>query len=50
MFAKGRARYPKKTHCKYGHPLSGDNVRFYRNRRHCRTCARLWTRAKRAAA
>jgi hypothetical protein len=25
-------------------------VRLYRNRRHCRTCARLWMRAKRAAA
>lgn len=41
-----------KTHCKRGHPLSGDNIRFdKRGGRVCRTCARLWWREnKRSAA
>ncbi len=35
-----------KTHCKYGHPLSGENVRIYKYkddgvRRLCRACARI---------
>jgi hypothetical protein len=34
-----------KTHCPYGHPLSGDNLIFYKNgSRHCRTCARASSR------
>lgn len=28
----------KKTHCKYGHPLSGTNCRLRGNRRQCRAC------------
>jgi hypothetical protein len=28
----------RRTHCKWGHPLSGDNVKIYRNKRICRTC------------
>lgn len=30
----------KKTHCPKGHPYSGDNLRLYGGRRHCRACAR----------
>lgn len=33
------ARNAAKTHCDYGHPLVGDNVRVYeRGKRQCRTC------------
>lgn len=36
----------KKTHCKRGHPLSGDNLMIGTGgRRRCRTCARLRSRA-----
>lgn len=28
----------KKTHCRYGHPLSGTNVAWEGTRRRCRTC------------
>jgi hypothetical protein len=28
----------RKTHCKYGHPLSGPNVRITAKRRECRAC------------
>lgn len=47
MVAKGRHNYKDKTHCKYGHPLCGDNVRIYKQtkgngiKRACRTCGRL---------
>jgi hypothetical protein len=27
-----------KTHCKRGHPLSGDNIRMYRGERVCKAC------------
>ena len=30
-----------KTHCKRGHPLSGDNLSTYENRRVCLACMRL---------
>lgn len=30
----------KKTHCHRGHPLSGDNIYDYPNKRICKTCAR----------
>lgn len=29
-----------RTHCKRGHPLSGDNLYLYGGSRHCRTCRR----------
>lgn len=29
-----------KTHCPRGHEYSGNNLRVYRNYRHCRTCAK----------
>lgn len=29
----------QQTHCKKGHPLSGDNLRTYKGHRHCRVCA-----------
>lgn len=45
---------PKKTHCKYGHELSDDNVYTYPNgRRRCLACRRAydneWKKAKRRA-
>ena len=43
---KGRYYMHKLTHCKYGHPLSGDNIKTTRGRRECRTCIRAY-RAKR---
>jgi hypothetical protein len=39
----------RQTHCKHGHPFSEDNTRVYAGKRVCRTCARDWMRAKRAA-
>lgn len=37
MAARGRGT--RKSHCKYGHPLSGDNVRLLkRGNRECRAC------------
>jgi hypothetical protein len=44
---KGIHSQTRKTHCKHGHPLSGENLYLYtrkrngRNRRICRTCSRL---------
>lgn len=38
----------RKTHCKRGHILAGDNLREYNGRRHCKTCAREWQRNQRA--
>lgn len=32
------ARNARKTHCKYGHPFSGDNLRVYKGQRQCLTC------------
>lgn len=38
-----------RTHCKHGHPLSGDNLRISRNgKRRCRACARISTARRRA--
>lgn len=35
------AQRARQTHCKHGHPLTGENVRVdKRNRRLCRTCAK----------
>jgi hypothetical protein len=41
MAAKGRRGVYAPTHCKRGHPLSGDNLYAHKGRRHCRTCRRL---------
>jgi len=39
------ARNARKTHCKNGHALSGDNMRYNRaGSRICRTCAREYQR------
>jgi hypothetical protein len=38
--AKGRHQEANQTHCKRGHPLSGDNVRVCGGRRQCRICHR----------
>ena len=40
----------RKTHCKHGHPLSGENLMIVPRGRECRECGRLkslrWSRAK----
>ena len=43
MKAKGRQAYANKTHCKWGHPLFGDNL-YQPEERHraCRTCRRRY--------
>jgi len=33
-----------KTHCKRGHPLSGENLYRYRGERQCKTCRRMHAR------
>jgi hypothetical protein len=38
----------RKTHCPHGHAYDEANTRHYRGQRHCRTCARLRQRAKKA--
>lgn len=41
--ASAAAVNAKKTHCKRGHPLAGDNLMLLSNGRGCRECARaLW--------
>lgn len=37
----------RKTHCKWGHPFSGDNLVLSGNTRRCRTCSRFRQRATR---
>lgn len=32
------------THCKHGHPLSGDNLYLHNNQRLCRICRAAWDR------
>jgi hypothetical protein len=39
--AKGRQWQMKKTHCKQGHPLSGDNLLLVSGKRQCRMCNAL---------
>jgi hypothetical protein len=34
------AMQARQTHCKRGHPLSGDNLYVHRGMRHCKTCKR----------
>jgi hypothetical protein len=53
MHEKGRARngWADKTHCKQGHPFTGENLRVTEQGfRKCRTCSRLNQRRYRAAA
>ena len=45
------AKHARQTHCKNGHPLSGDNLSFHksgtRRYRNCKTCVRLkWDKIK----
>jgi hypothetical protein len=41
MFERGRYAHMRQTHCKRGHPLSGDNMRLHpHGQRECRTCHR----------
>lgn len=47
MVSKGRYKSPwsSKTHCKQGHPFSGDNLAIYTpGRRSCRACKRALER------
>src|SRR3954466_6984063 len=39
-----------KTHCKWGHPLSGNNLYLFRGRRHCKACRSAMHRKRRLAA
>ena len=36
----------QQTHCKRGHPLSGDNLYIYGNRRACKACHQLGQRTR----
>lgn len=52
MMARGRNRNQNtnKTHCKYGHALTADNIYASGGKRNCRTCGIEWHRQKRGAA
>jgi hypothetical protein len=39
----------KKTHCKRGHPFSGDNLAYDGGRRVCKTCRRMRAARKKAS-
>lgn len=39
--AKGRHAAQNQTHCKRGHPLSGENLRVRTGGRHCLACHRI---------
>ncbi len=39
---KRAAAARRKEECSHGHPLSGDNLYVYKNRRFCRTCNRIY--------
>jgi hypothetical protein len=39
--AKGRHRNSRKTHCKNGHPLSGENLQRNKSGRRCRICVSI---------
>lgn len=40
------AQRARQTHCKNGHPLSGDNLLITDGHRRCRTCDREWNRRR----
>lgn len=40
MIANGNHNHARKTHCKHGHPLSGENLIITKKQRTCRACAR----------
>lgn len=42
------AKNARKTHCKRGHPLSGDNLYVEPMGRHCKACARMAEQARKA--
>lgn len=37
---RGSSPHLKKTHCPWGHPYSGTNLKVYQGRRFCRTCGK----------
>lgn len=48
IWRKARPGSKHRTHCLRGHVFDDENTRFYRGKRHCRTCAREHMRAKRS--
>jgi hypothetical protein len=40
IYNEAKKHAPPLTHCKYGHPMEGDNVRIYNKSRRCRECYR----------
>lgn len=44
MVKKGRHWSSLKTHCKYGHEFTEDNIYWYKGVRECRLCRRWWSR------
>lgn len=42
------AQRSRQTHCRRGHPLSGENLYQWRTRRYCLTCRRDYDRARSA--
>lgn len=42
------AQQARRTHCPSGHPLSGDNLYQYKNKRDCLTCRRARSRRRAA--
>lgn len=40
MVRNGRHNHARKTHCKYGHPLNGENLLVTARQRSCRACSR----------
>lgn len=40
MVRNGVHNHARKTHCKHGHPLSGDNLIITKRQRACRACSR----------
>lgn len=50
MISKNRqaGQFQPKTHCKWGHPLSGENLQQGKRQKHCRTCRRAFNRKYRS--
>jgi hypothetical protein len=46
MISKNRGKGRDRTHCKYGHDLTEENIAFYARRRLCRICIRRSNREK----
>lgn len=44
MAKKKRHNMARMTHCKLGHPLSGENLKMRGGKRRCRICFNVWRR------